>query len=66
MSNVSKFYRDGYIKFKVNYKPLKGVPIICVDNGKWYKFKIDKVIKLKDEEYEVISETLISIDNNKL
>lgn len=66
MDPYFKLYKDGFIKFNVNFKPLINVPILCVNNGTWYKFNIDKIEKLDDGTYNVISNTLLSIDDKRL
>lgn len=63
MNPYYKLYKDGMIKFNVEFKPILNVPIICVDHGTWYKFNIDEIEKLDDGTYNVISNTLLSIDN---
>jgi hypothetical protein len=63
MNNVERFYRDGSLTINVNYKPTLGSPIICLNKGLWYKFQIDKIEKLEDKTYNIITEKLLSIDD---
>lgn len=63
MSNVDRFYKEGKITINVNYIPLENVPIICIQDGKWYKFNIDEIEELDDKTYNITSHTLLGIDN---
>lgn len=64
MNKIEKFCKEGYIEFIVNREPKLNFSIMCVNNGLWYKFNIDKVEQMTDNMYKVKSHTLISIDNN--
>lgn len=62
MNNVDKFFKNGYIIINVSYKPMVNNTIICVKNRLWYKFNIDKIETLENGTFNVISNTLISVD----
>lgn len=62
MNNVDRFYNDGILKINVNYNAIEGAPIICLNNGLWYKFQIEKVEELEDGTFDIITTKLISID----
>ena len=62
MNNVDKFFKNGSITINVNYKPMINSTIICIRNGMWYKFNIDKIEQLEDETYNVTTMTLLSVD----
>lgn len=63
MSNIEKYFRYGFIEFNVTTKPILNNPLICVNNGIWYKFNIDEISQLNDGTYNVRSNTLIGIDD---
>lgn len=63
MSNVQKFYKNGYLTINVNYKAIEGSPLVCLENGLWYKFTIEQVEELDDNTYNVTTTKLMSIDN---
>lgn len=63
MSNVQKFYENGFLTVNVNYKAIEGSPLVCLENGLWYKFKIEKVEELEDNMYSVTTTKLLSIDD---
>lgn len=62
LNNVDKFFKNGSITINVNYKPMINSTIICIRNGMWYKFNIDKIEQLEDETYNVTTMTLLSVD----
>lgn len=62
LNNVDKFFKNGSITINVNYKPMINSTIICIRNGLWYKFNIDKIEELEDETYNVTTLTLLSVD----
>lgn len=66
MNPYYKLYKDGVVKFNVEFEPILNVPIVHVYKGIWYKFKIDKIEKLDNGTYNVISNTLIGIDDKRL
>jgi hypothetical protein len=63
MSKIERFYEDGNLTFNVNFKPIQGSPIICVENGLWYKFQIDEIEELDDNTFNIITSNLIAIDD---
>ena len=63
MNRVNQFYEEGKMTINVIYKPLENAPIICIKDGKWYKFNIDEIEELEDKTYNVTSHTLLSIDD---
>ena len=62
LNNVDKFFKNGSITINVEYKPMINSTIICIRNGMWYKFNIDKIEQLEDETYNVTTMTLLSVD----
>lgn len=62
MNNVDMFFKNGSLTINVDYEPVINSPIICIRNGLWYKFNIDKVECLKDNTYDVTTTTLLSVD----
>ena len=62
LNNVDKFFKNGSITINVEYKPMINSTIICIRNGLWYKFNIDKIEELEDETYNVTTLTLLSVD----
>ena len=63
MNKIVDFYRDSYLKFNVNYKPLEGSQIMQVSDGMWFKFKIDDIEEKEDGTYDVITYTLLGVDD---
>lgn len=62
LNNVDKFFKNGSLTINVEYEPVINSTIICIRNGIWYKFNIDKVEHLKDDTYDVTTTTLLSVD----
>ena len=61
-NNVRDFYKNGKLVIDVNYKTTVGCTVMCVDNGLWYKFKVESVEELEDNNYRITSTSLIGID----
>lgn len=62
LNNVDKFFKNGSLTINVEYEPVINSTIICIRNGMWYKFNIDKIEQLEDETYNVTTMTLLSVD----
>lgn len=63
MNNVERFYRDGSLTVNVEYKATVGNPLVCLNNGTWYKFQIEKVEELENHTFNVTTTKLIAIDD---
>ena len=60
--HVRSFYENGKFTIDVDYKTIPGCSILCVENGVWYKFKIDSVEELEEDKYRLTTTSLISVD----
>ena len=63
MSNIQKFYENGFLTINVDYEAIEGSPLVCLENGLWYKFKIGKVEELDNNTYNITTTELMSIDD---
>lgn len=62
MSNIERFYKEGYVKLNLERKPFVDCPIMCVNKGIWYTFRVDEINELEDGTFDIISRTLLKID----
>jgi hypothetical protein len=61
--NVRNFYENGEFTIDVQYKAIPGCTVMCIENGVWYKFKVDSVEELDNEKYRITTSSLIGIDD---
>lgn len=66
MNSIERFYREGYVRINLKQQPIFNCSIMCVDKGTWYTFNIDEIVELDDGTFDIISRTLIKIDDKRV
>lgn len=66
MNSIERFYKEGFVKINLKQPPFFNCPILCVDKGLWYTFKVDEIVELDDGTFDIISRTLVKVDDKRV